>query len=173
VQATTSGALASREAQDPLSRDMYALMNHLMRVTNLQTFGMIAELDLSFTQIKALCALDTEREERSVKALAESMGVSLPAMSRAVDDLYERGFVDRQEDRIDRRMKRVRLTPAGEAMTNSLAAGRLSGIREFLDSLSEEQASALAHALELILAGREDIAALRPARAQAAKRAGA
>jgi DNA-binding MarR family transcriptional regulator len=152
---------------------MYALMNHLMRVSNLQTFGMIAELDLSFTQIKALCALDTEREERSVKALAESMGVSLPAMSRAVDGLYERGFVDRQEDRIDRRMKRVRLTPAGEAMTNSLAAGRLSGIREFLDSLSEEQASALARALELILAGREDIAALRPALAQAAEGAGA
>jgi hypothetical protein len=58
-------------------------------------------------------------------------------------------------------------------MTNSLAAGRLSGIREFLDSLSEEQASALARALELILAGREDIAALRPALAQAAEGAGA
>jgi DNA-binding MarR family transcriptional regulator len=173
MQATIPPALTSPEAQDPLSRDMYALMNHLMRVSNLQTFGMIAELDLSFTQIKALCALDTEREERSVKALAESMGVSLPAMSRAVDGLYERGFVDRQEDRIDRRMKRVRLTPAGEAMTNSLAAGRLSGIREFLDSLSEEQASALARALELILAGREDIAALRPALAQAAEGAGA
>jgi DNA-binding MarR family transcriptional regulator len=30
-----------------------------------------------------------------VKALAESMGMSLPAMSRAVDGLYERGFVGR------------------------------------------------------------------------------
>ena len=28
-----------------------------------------------------------------MKALAESLGVSLPAMSRAVDGLYERGFV--------------------------------------------------------------------------------
>ena len=47
------------------------------------TFNTIAELDLSFTQIKALCALDADGEERSVKALAESLGVSLPAMSRA------------------------------------------------------------------------------------------
>jgi DNA-binding MarR family transcriptional regulator len=148
---------------------MYALVKHLMRVSNLQTFGMIAELELSFTQIKALCALDTESEERSVKALAESMGVSLPTMSRAVDGLYERGFVDRQEDRFDRRMKRVRLTPAGAAMTSSLAEGRLVGIREFLDSLSEPEAAALGPALELILTGHPEIAELRPAQAGRAK----
>ena len=63
------------------------------------TFNAIAELDLSFTQIKALCALEADGEERSVKALAESLGVSLPAMSRAVDGLFERGFVRREEDR--------------------------------------------------------------------------
>jgi DNA-binding MarR family transcriptional regulator len=164
------GRVSPRTArEDALTRDMYALVKHLMRVSNFQTFGMIAELELSFTQIKALCALDTEREERSVKALAESMGVSLPAMSRAVDGLYERGFVDRQEDRSDRRMKRVRLTPAGAAMTSSLAEGRLEGIREFLDSLSEPEATALAPALELILDGHSEIAELRPAQAAGAK----
>ena len=64
-----------------------------MRTANVGTFNAIAELDLSFTQIKALCALDVDGEDRSVKALADSLGVSLPAMSRAVDGLYERGFV--------------------------------------------------------------------------------
>jgi DNA-binding MarR family transcriptional regulator len=149
---------------------MYALVSHLMRVSNFETFGMIAELDLSFTQIKALCALDRESEERSVKALAESRGVSLPAMSRAVDGLYERGFVDRQEDRIDRRMKRVQLTQAGRATTNTLAEGRLVGIRSFLSSLSEQEAAALARALEAILQRRPDIAELRPARTAPGKK---
>ena len=62
------------------------------------TFNTIAELDLSFTQIKALCALEIGRRRALVKALAESLGVSLPAMSRAVDGLFERGLVDREED---------------------------------------------------------------------------
>jgi DNA-binding MarR family transcriptional regulator len=148
--------------EDALTRDMYALVSHLMRVSHVETFDLIAKLDLSFTQIKALCALDTEPEERSVKALAESMGVSLPAMSRAVDGLYERGLVDRQEDRVDRRMKRVRLTEAGRAMTSSLTEGRLVGIQGFLDSLGEEEAGTLGRALEMILARRPDIAGLRP-----------
>ena len=161
---------ATSAGQGALTRDMYALVSHLMRVSNFETFGMIAELDLSFTQIKALCALDAEGEERSVKALAESMQVSLPGMSRAVDGLYERGFVDRREDSVDRRMKRVRLTPAGRAMTNTLAEGRLVGIQGFLSSLSEEEAATLARALEAILARRPDIAELRPARAVPGKR---
>jgi DNA-binding MarR family transcriptional regulator len=161
---------ASSAAQDALTRDMYALVSHLMRVSNFETFGMIAELDLSFTQIKALCALDRESEERSVKALAKSMGVSLPAMSRAIDGLYERGFVDRQEDPVDRRMKRVLLTQAGRAMTSTLAEGRLVGIQSVLGSLSEEEAAALARALEMILARRPDIAELRPTRAVRGKR---
>jgi DNA-binding MarR family transcriptional regulator len=149
---------------------MYALISHLMRVSNVETFDMIAELDLSFTQIKALCALERESEERSVKALAESMGVSLPGMSRAIDGLYERGFVHRREDPLDRRMKRVQLTEAGRAMTNTLAEGRLVGIQSFLDSLRQQEAAALAQALEAILARRADIAELRPARSAVGKR---
>jgi DNA-binding MarR family transcriptional regulator len=148
--------------EDALTRDIYALVSHLMRVSHVETFDLISKLDLSFTQVKALCALDTETQERSVKALAEEMGVSLPAMSRAVDGLYERGFVDRRENLVDRRMKRVRLTDAGRAMTTSLTEGRLVGMQGFLDSLSEEEADTLGRALGLILDRRPDIAQLRP-----------
>jgi DNA-binding MarR family transcriptional regulator len=150
---------------------MYALVSYLMRVSNLETFDMIAELDLSFTQIKALCALDAPDGEPSVKSLAKSMRISLPAMSRAIDGLYERGFVDRQEDRADRRMKRVRLTPAGLAMTGSLAEGRRAGLERFLTSLDAVQAGALAHALDLILASHAEIAELRPVASAQRKRA--
>ena len=156
--------------RDALIRDMFALASYLMRRSNVRTFNTIAERDLSFTQIKALCAMDESSTERCVKDLAESMGVSLAAMSRAIDGLYERGFVDRNEDPVDRRMKRVRLTEAGRSMTSSLAEGRLAGIQEFLASLSDQEASALARALELILDGRPEIAALRPAQMAPAAR---
>jgi DNA-binding MarR family transcriptional regulator len=85
-------------------------------------------------------------------------------MSRAVDGLYERGLIDRKEDPADRRMKRLRLTPAGRAVTASLAEGRLAGIERFLATLSDEEADSLRGALALILASHAEIAELRPAR---------
>lgn len=166
MQATSADARVDRRA---LTRDMYALAGYLMRTANVGTFNAIAELDLSFTQIKALCALDADGEERSVKALAESLGVSLPAMSRAVDGLFERGFVGREEDPEDRRMKRVRLTDAGRTVPQALNEARLSALQELLGSLGDEEAGALAHALALILERRAEIAAYRPAKKGAAR----
>ena len=159
MQATSAPAHPAAEAnRDALTRDMFALASYLMRAANVGTFNAIAELDLSFTQLKALCALEMDGEERSVKALAESMGVSLPAMSRAVEGLFERGFVQREEDRSDRRMKRVRLTDAGRSVPQALNEARLSALQELMGSLDEDEASALGRALALILARREEIA---------------
>ena len=160
MQATGTAVKTDHSA---LTRDMYALASYLMRSSNVGAFNTIAELELSFTQIKALCAMDMESEELSVKALADLMGVSLPAMSRAIDGLYERGFVDRQEDPADRRMKRLRLTESGQEITTSLNETRVASMQEFLVSLSDEEARALTQALSLILGNRRDIAALRPA----------
>ncbi len=141
---------------------MYALASYLMRSSNVGAFNTIAELELTFTQIKALCALDMDSDGRSVKALADSMKVSLAAMSRAIDCLHERGLVDRREDPLDRRMKRVRLTDGGRAITSSLNEARLATMQEFLLSLSDEEAHALTQALGLILENRGEIADLRP-----------
>jgi DNA-binding MarR family transcriptional regulator len=157
----SSGATETDRA--PLTRDMFALASYLMRTANLGTFNAIAELDLSVTQLKALCALDAREEEPSLKSLADSMGVSLPTMSRAVDGLFERGFLLREEDPVDRRVKRLRLTDAGRRVPLALNEARLSALHELIGSLGDEQADALAHALSLILDERAEIAALRPA----------
>jgi DNA-binding MarR family transcriptional regulator len=160
MQASSTGVDVDRAA---LTRDMYALASYLMRSANVGTFNAIGELDLSVTQLKLLCALDAGGEERSVKALAETMGVSLPTMSRAVDGLFERGFVLRDEDPVDRRMKRVRLTDAGRRVPLALNEARLSALQELIGSLGDAEAGALEHALVLILKQRAEIAACRPA----------
>jgi DNA-binding MarR family transcriptional regulator len=158
MQAISSPA----DTREALTRDMYALLGYAMRAATVGTLNTIAELDISFTQLKALCALDADGEERSVKALAESMKVSLPAMSRAVDGLFERGFVQREEDPADRRMKRVRLTGAGRRVPRTMNDARLSALSELVGSLGDEEVEALEHALALILERREDIADYRP-----------
>jgi DNA-binding MarR family transcriptional regulator len=98
-----------------------------------------------------------------VKALAESMGVSLAAMSRAVDGLFERGLVLRDEDPADRRMKRVRLTDAGRTVPLALNEARLSALQELMGSLGDHEAEALGRALSLIVGSHQEIAAYRPA----------
>jgi DNA-binding MarR family transcriptional regulator len=155
-------------SRDSLTNDMYALARFLLRNANMGTFATIAELDLTFTQIKVLCALEMDGEERSVKALAESLGVSLPAMSRAIDGLFARGFVGREEDAADRRMKRVGLTEAGREVPQALNEARLSTLHGLMSSLADEEAQALEHALGLILERRGDIAAYRPTEESAA-----
>jgi DNA-binding MarR family transcriptional regulator len=154
----------TREDRDVLTGDMYALAAFLLRTANVGTFQAIAELDLSFTQIKALCALELDGEESSVKALADSLGVSLAAMSRAVDGLFERGLVGREEDPGDRRMKRVGLTDAGREVPLALNKARLSALHGLIDSLADDEAQALGDALALIMRRREEIAAYRPTR---------
>ena len=160
MQASSS---ATKTDRTQLTRDMFALASYLMRTANVGTFDAIAELDLSVTQLKALCAIDARADEPSLKALAESMGASLPTMSRAVDGLFERGFLLREEDPVDRRVKRLRLTDAGRRVPLALNEARLSALNELIGSLGEEEADALAHALSLILEQRTEIAALRPA----------
>ena len=170
MQATVSSPDSKADtSRTALTSDMFALAAYLLRTATVGTFNAIAELDLSFTQIKALCALEADGEERSVKALGESLGVSLPTMSRAVDGLFERGFVEREEAAEDRRMKRVRLTESGRTVPQALNDARLSALSELMSSLGDEQAAALGHALGLILDSRPDIAAYRPATDGAAR----
>ncbi len=172
MQATAAGAgagAAQGTDREALAADMYTLASYLMRTATVGTFNAIAELDLSFTQIKALCALESESEGCSVKALADSLGVSLPAMSRAVDGLFERGLVGREEDAADRRMKRVRTTEAGLQVPRALNEARLSALAELIASLGEDEAEALGGALGMILGCRPDIAAYRPANKGAAR----
>jgi len=157
VQATAADSLRA-----DVARDLYAVLVHLMKCSQLDAFRELDLLELSFTQIKALHALDgDEGEELSLKQLAERLGISLPSASRCVDGLYQRGFVDRREDPEDRRMKRVRIRDEGRNVTGALNQTRLSAVRDFAQSLAAEDAARLAAALAP-LAERPDIAACRP-----------
>jgi DNA-binding MarR family transcriptional regulator len=153
------------EISDPstatLAYDLYALVVHLHKNCNSDLFEAVGALDLSLTQIKLLHHLEGAERELTLKEAAELVHVSLPAASRMVDDLVRRGFVDRREDEIDRRMKRVTVTHAGRAVIRRLNAARLAGLEQFAASLTAAERGALAPALAQLL-GRPEIVACRP-----------
>ncbi len=138
------------QATQSLAEDLLELWIHLMRGSSRQMFAVVAELDLTMTQMKTLGMLDDCADEFSVKELAERLGLSLPATSRTVDGLLHRGMLAREEDSADRRVKRVRITDEGRDVLQRINVARLQGLEEFAASLSDEQSERLRAALHAL-----------------------
>lgn len=130
-----------------LAGELLELWHHLMRGSTQQMYAVIAELDLSITQMKALHVLSDLDREVSVKELSDRLALSLPGASRTVDALLRRGWVERREDPNDRRMKRVGITPAGRGIVDRIETARLAGLEQYATSLTPEQRTRLSEAL--------------------------
>jgi DNA-binding MarR family transcriptional regulator len=147
-----SGTTRSRSPETrQLARQLAGFFRYATHVNLGDLLPEITELELSFTQLKALSVLDERDDELSVNLLAESLGLSMAATSRMVDGLFKRGLVERGEDPVDRRVKRVRLTPAGRRTIEKVAAVRIAGMERMLESFTDEQRNKLAAALEVIV----------------------
>jgi DNA-binding MarR family transcriptional regulator len=109
-------------------------------------FRVLGEVGLSFTQMKVLFLLE-EREEMTVKEIAERLAMSLAAMSRSVDGLVQRGFVARREHDTDRRSKQIALLPPGRQVLDRVTAAREHALIEFAAELTDAERSALYAAL--------------------------
>ncbi|MDX6674179.1 MAG: hypothetical protein QOH11_1597 [Solirubrobacteraceae bacterium] len=146
-----------------VAEGLYAVLHHLMRSSGREVFQAMADADLTLTTYKALHALDQRERghEACVKHVAEDLVMSVPAASRIVDGLHQRGYVERREDEQDRRMKRVAITPAGREVMSRVNATRLAAAEQFAASLTEAERSSLAAALAPLLE-RPEIAACRP-----------
>jgi DNA-binding MarR family transcriptional regulator len=124
----------------------------------------ISELELTLTQMKALFQLTTV-DELALKEIADGLGLSDPATSRAVDGLVKRELVERSEDPADRRIKRVRLTSRGRKTIDELAAVRIATFQRLVEELSDHERARLADALEPILT-RQDLGRFNPRRSR-------
>jgi DNA-binding MarR family transcriptional regulator len=140
---TASKQVSSRK----LAAELLELWHHLMRGSSEQMYALIAELDLSITQMKSLHVLVDRGSEVSVKELSDRLGLSLPGASRMIDTLLRRGWLERREDPDDRRMKRVRITDEGRKVLDRIESARLAGLEDYAASLTPEQRTRLSSAL--------------------------
>ncbi len=145
MQATVATPQQEAEALNRLSY-------HINRTASPEMFRILGELDMSFTQMKALFVLE-RHEELPVKDIAGYLAMSLPAMSRSVDGLVQRGYVARRESASDRRSKLIALLPAGREVLERVLEARKSGLIAFAEQLSDDERTAL-HAALLPIAER-------------------
>jgi len=127
--------------------------SELIDVVNLVTQAFWVELRRSGQTVEMSQWSTLRRIGRSpctMSELARHKGVGLPTISKSVDMLVRRGWVERWVDTSDRRQTLVRLTASGK----KLLADCRSALEEFIDgrlaSLSKTERDTLDASLQLV-----------------------
>ncbi|WAH97747.1 MarR family winged helix-turn-helix transcriptional regulator [Arthrobacter sp. MMS18-M83] len=86
-------------------------------------------------------------EPVTAKELAESEGVTPPAVTRSLNRLFELGLISREEQATDRRAQSIRLADLGEAKRIELLQKREIWLTEHIDQLTPDEVDKLIQAL--------------------------
>lgn len=101
---------------------------------------------LSIGQFRLLHMMHKD-PERSLSDFADDLGVSVPAVSKMVDGLVEKGFVERTAAAADRRRLSLALTPQGVSVMKEAKKNLEGRMAAALSGLSAAESAALAKAL--------------------------
>lgn len=97
-------------------------------------------LDLTLTQLDALVELERAPEgQRSLKELEQILHVAQSTAAGIIARLEQKGFVEGFGDAEDRRIKRVRLTPAGLECIRAALHFRAEADEKLLSGLTEAE----------------------------------
>jgi DNA-binding MarR family transcriptional regulator len=151
VQVSAGPKRTGADATDRLTGDLTVLVMRLLKRSSPEFFAAVERQGLSFTQVRALGVLRASDQPITVMALSDRLGLSLPAVSRAVESLVRRGDVTREEDPDDRRCRRLAPTARGRRTWDGLMALRVAAVRRFVDELEPGEREALADALRPIV----------------------
>jgi DNA-binding MarR family transcriptional regulator len=100
----------------------------------------IEEHDLTISQVRSLIVLSAADEPLPGGRIAERLGISPAAISRALDALVGKGLVERREPtEDDRRVRPFAVTAAGRAVADEVTALKRAQLERFVASLDERQ----------------------------------
>src|SRR4051794_8533994 len=140
-----------------------AFLRHVFIFSGGEHLRKIEESGLTLTQCKALLLLagPAGDEPYAGRDIAERLQVSLPSVSRAVDELVRARLASRVEDAEDRRVRRLSITDKGRRLAGEIVASRLADMEAFAASLTPSQRRKLDAALEEMLDNEEIRAAAK------------
>jgi DNA-binding MarR family transcriptional regulator len=103
--------------------------------------------DITPSQSRALDVLVRHGESR-LSVLAEHLRIAPRSATEVVDDLQERGLVERRPDPDDRRATLVALTDAGAGTTAAIRSARQAEAERFFGALSDTDRADLGRILQ-------------------------
>ena len=127
--------------------------SELIDVVSLVTQAFWAELRRSGETIEMSQWSTLKRIDRApctVSELARFKGVGLPTISKSIDMLVRRGWVERWVDKADRRQTLVRLTPRGRKLLTSFRKALESFLDQRLAALTASERDAIDASMQLV-----------------------
>jgi DNA-binding MarR family transcriptional regulator len=127
--------------------------SELIDVANLVTQAFWAELRRSGPTIEMSQWSTLRRISRTpctISELARYKGVGLPTISKSVDMLVRRGWVERWVDKSDRRQTMVRLTTSGRRVLSDCRRALETFLDQRLANLSAPERNAVDASLQLV-----------------------
>src|ERR1700692_3864964 len=118
--------------------DLAAMLHPLLRDLVAAELPILAAHDLSMWGYVVLNALDRS-PVRTQTALAEAIGADKKRIIGTLDELQQRGYIERHPDPDDRRVRLLEITPAGRAVKNAVQSDIQRGEERWLAELSAEE----------------------------------
>jgi DNA-binding MarR family transcriptional regulator len=125
------------------------LLKHARERLGELTAEVLAPFGVTGRQVAVLIAID-DRVPLSQQEVARRLGVDRTTMVDLIDELENKGLVQRRQDPADRRRNVVALTPAGTATLAGASRATREAERRFLGSLAAPQAAAFREALRAV-----------------------
>jgi len=127
----------------------YLLKHAQLRLAELSRDA-LAPFGISGRELAVLVAID-DRASQSQQEVARRMAVDRTSMVALIDDLEDKGLVQRQQDPDDRRKNVVVLTDVGRTTLRQATAATKEAERRLLGSLSDDESAMLKKALQAIV----------------------
>lgn len=125
---------------------IHVIMRHSMR--HLMHFA--RENNTSIAQINLLFRL-RHKGECSISELRDELNISNAAVSQLLDKLVQQELVERTEDPLDRRNKRIALTQKGEELIVESFQARRGWLQSLTKEFTPEEQDQLIQAMQLLL----------------------
>ena len=120
------------------------------------------ESNVTIPQLKAVGLLAARPSGLSGRELATLLAVGPSAVTPLVDRLVEHGWARREEDRADRRITRLFITPEGLLLLERMVAGQRELIASALCQLQPDELAAVEHGFGLVRQGLNRATATLP-----------
>jgi MarR family transcriptional regulator, organic hydroperoxide resistance regulator len=94
--------------------------------------------NLTIAEASAIYAIGPD-EPKTMKQIAETLGVAVSTPTRTIDRLLEKGFVNRKVGEKDRRKLLIELTTKGKELLENIDKENLEITKKMLNGLSDEE----------------------------------
>ena len=134
-------------APKPRRDDLAAMLHPLLRNLVAAELPILAAHDVSMWGYVVLNALDRS-PVRTQAALAEAIGADKTRIIGTLDELQQRGYIERRPDPDDRRVRLLEITSSGRAIKNAVQADIQRGEERWLSELTAEERDIFLLAIE-------------------------